>query len=66
MPGDGRPCRHARLEEFGWLIWSHSCGLKGCPGVITSVTVKLHPIPEHVVAAVVFESLTGAAQAVAA
>jgi hypothetical protein len=24
--GDGRPCRHARLEEFGWLIWSHSCG----------------------------------------
>jgi D-lactate dehydrogenase (cytochrome) len=36
-------------------------------GVITSVTVKLHPIPEHVVAAVcVFESLTGAAQAVAA
>jgi FAD/FMN-containing dehydrogenase len=36
-------------------------------GVITLVTVKLHPIPEHVVAAVyVFDSLTDAAQAVAA
>jgi D-lactate dehydrogenase (cytochrome) len=36
-------------------------------GVITSVIVKLHPIPEHVVAAVcVFDSLTYATQAVAA
>jgi FAD/FMN-containing dehydrogenase len=35
--------------------------------VITLVTVKLHPIPEHVVATVcVFDSLTDAAQAVAA
>jgi hypothetical protein len=67
---DGRPCRHSRLEEFGRLrsglahvgirrdLWWHYVG---------DVTVKLHPIPEHVMAAVcVFDSLTDAAQAVAA
>jgi D-lactate dehydrogenase (cytochrome) len=39
---------------------------QGTLGVITSVTVKLHPIPEHVVAAIcVFDSLADAANTVA-
>jgi D-lactate dehydrogenase (cytochrome) len=66
--GNGCPCRHARLEEFGWL---RSClthvRIRRDLGCYYVGTVKLHPIPEHVVAAVcVFESLTDAAQAVAA
>jgi len=43
------------------------CGSEGTLGVITSVTVKLHPIPQHVVALVcVFDNLYQAAQVVAA
>jgi D-lactate dehydrogenase (cytochrome) len=65
-PG-GRRGTHALKSSAGYDLVSLMCGSEGTLGVITSVTVKLHPIPEHVVAAVcVFESLTDAAQAVAA
>jgi hypothetical protein len=67
---DSRSCRHASLEEFGWLRsgFTHVRIRRDLGGhYVGDVTVKLHPIPEHVVAAVcVFDSLTDAAQAVAA
>mgnify|MGYP002176469451 CR=1 FL=1 len=68
--GDGRQCRNASHEEFG-LLRSGLTHVRirrdlGCH-YVGDVTVKLHPIPERVVAAVcVFDSLTDAAQAVAA
>ena len=57
----------ALKNSAGYDLLSLMCGAEGTLGVITSVSVRLHPIPQHVVAAVcIFDSLAHAAQAVAA
>lgn len=57
----------ALKNSAGYDLLGLLCGSEGTLGVITSVTVKLHPIPDHVVTAVcVFNSLHHAARAVAA
>lgn len=57
---------NARKSSAGYDLLSLMCGSEGTLGVITDVTVKLHPLPSHLSAAVcVFETLHEAAQAVA-
>lgn len=57
----------ALKNSAGYDLLGLMCGSEGTLGVITSVTVKLHPIPDHVVAVVcVFETLHQAAQAATA
>ena len=56
----------ALKSSAGYDLTSLMTGSEGTLGIITSATVKLHPIPEHVVAAkCVFDNLVDAAQAVA-
>jgi D-lactate dehydrogenase (cytochrome) len=58
---------HALKSSAGYDLVSLMCGSEGTLGVITSVSVKLHPIPEHIMSAVcVFDNLQSAAAAVAA
>ncbi len=60
-----RTAHRARKSSAGYNLTQLFCGSEGTLGIITEATVKLHPQPEYVAAAVVnFADLGGAVRSV--